>query len=149
MNRIRLISRNFKALFAVMVLCGVASNAYAVDKDCWADFFDETEYAGKHLFIEGATQLENLNNVNGDNWDKRIHSLKVGPKAKVTVYQNPRFELTLTEMAKNPDLMRSLGVTEQDIKEDSEIIFIANSQIHDLSDFSFHKKIRSLKVECL
>jgi hypothetical protein len=67
----------------------------------------------------------------------------------VTVYQNPRFELTLTEMAKKPDLMRAWGITEQDIKEDSELIFNANDMIHDLGDFSFHKKIRSLKVECI
>lgn len=149
MNRIQLVFRGFKTVFAVMLLSGAVSNAYAADKDCWVDFFDEVDYAGKHLFVEGAAQLANLSNINGENWEKRIHSLKVGPKAKVTVFQNPRFELTLTEMAKNPDLMRSLGVTEQDIKEDSELIFNAHATIHDLGDFSFHKKIRSLKVECL
>jgi hypothetical protein len=132
-----------------MLLFGMVFNAYAVDKDCWVDFFDEADYAGKHLLIEGATQLANLNNVNGENWDKRIHSIKVGPKAKLTVYQNPRFELSLTEMAKRPDLMRSLGLTVEDIKEDSELIFIANSKVHDLGDFNFHKKIRSLKLECI
>ncbi len=149
MNRIQLVFRSFRTVFVVMLLFGMAFNAYAVDKDCWVDFFDEADYAGKHLLIEGATQLANLNNVNGENWDKRIHSIKVGPKAKLTVYQNPRFELSLTEMAKRPDLMRSLGLTVQDIKEDSELIFIANSKVHDLGDFNFHKKIRSLKLECI
>jgi hypothetical protein len=149
MNKIQLVSRSFKTVAVATVLLGAAFNAYAVDQDCWGDFFEEPQYAGKHLFIEGATQLADLNNVNGDNWDKRIHSLKVGPKAKVTVYQNPHFKLTEPEAAKNPDLLRSLGVTEQDAKEDSELIFIANAKIHDLGDFNFHKKIRSLKVECI
>jgi hypothetical protein len=127
--------------------CPVASNS--ADKECWADFFEEAQYTGRHFLIEGPSKLENLSKVEGENWDKRIHSLKVGQKAKVTVYQNPRFELTLTEMAKKPDFMTAWGITVQDIKEDSELIFNEQAMIHDLGDFNFHKKIRSLKVECL
>ena len=123
--------------------------AHAEDKDCWGDFYEESDYAGKHIRIQGPASLENLDKVDGDDWNKRIHSLKVGPKAKVTVYQNPKFALSLTEMAKNPEQMQALGITEQDIKEDSQLIFTENSSIHDLGDFAFHKKIRSLKVECL
>lgn len=148
MNQIQLVFRCFKTVFVALLLSLTASNIYAEGKECWADFFEEAQYAGKRLYIEGPAQLENLNKVNGEDWNQRIHSIKVGPKAKVTVYQNPRFELTLTEMAKKPDLMRAWGITEQDIKEDSELIFNANDMIHDLGDFSFHKKIRSLKVEC-
>ncbi|MEQ1484148.1 beta/gamma crystallin domain-containing protein [Methyloglobulus sp.] len=149
MNQIQLVFRCFKTVFVVMLLSLTASNAYAEEKECWANFFEHAQYEGKRLHIEGPAQLENLNKVNGEDWNQRIHSIKVGPKAKVTVYQNPRFELTLTEMAKKPDLMRAWGITEQDIKEDSELIFNANDMIHDLGDFSFHKKIRSLKVECI
>lgn len=149
MNRIRLVFRSLKILFTVILLTSTVSFAYAEDKDCWADFFEEAQYAGKHLLIKGPSQLENLNKINGEDWNQRIHSIKVGPKAKVIVYQNPRFELSLTEMAKKPDFMRAWGVTEQDIKEDSELIFDANATIHDLGDFNFHKKVRSLKVQCL
>jgi hypothetical protein len=149
MNRIRLVFRSFKTAFVVLLLLSSASSAYAEDKDCWANFFEEAQYAGKRLHIEGPAQLENLNKVNGENWNQRIHSIKVGPKAKVTVFQNPRFELTLTEMSKKPDFMRAWGITEQDIKEDSELIFNENAMIHDLGDFNFHKKIRSLKVDCI
>lgn len=149
MNQIQLVFRCFKTVFVVMLLSLAASNAYAEEKECWVNFFEHAQYEGKRLYIEGPSQLENLNKVNGEDWNQRIHSIKVGPKAKVTVYQNPRFELTLTEMAKKPDLMRAWGITEQDIKEDSELIFNANDMIHDLGDFSFHKKIRSLKVECI
>lgn len=148
MNRIRLIFRRFKSVSFVVLFLGYSTFSYAADKECWVDFFDGTQYAGKHLLLEGPTKLETLSRVNGENWEKRIHSLKVGPKAKVTVYQNPRFELTVTEMAKKPDLMRAWGITLQDIQEDSELIFNENAMIHDLGDFNFHKKIRSLKVEC-
>jgi hypothetical protein len=148
MNRIRLVFRSFTTVFVVMLLLSTASNVYAKDKDCWGDFFEDAEYVGKHLFIEGPAQLENLNKVNGENWNLRIHSIKVGTKARVTVYQNPKFQLTLNEMAKSPGLMRAWGITEQDVKEDSELIFNENAKIHDLGDFDFHKKVRSLKVEC-
>lgn len=148
MNRFQLVFRGFKWIFVVLLLLGTTFKVSAEDKDCWADFFEESQYAGKHLLIKGPSQLANLNKVNGDNWNQRIHSIKVGPKARVTVFQNPRFELTITEMAKKPDFMRAWGITEQDIKEDSELIFDANSTIHDLGDFNFHKKVKSLKVDC-
>jgi hypothetical protein len=73
----------------------------------------------------------------------------VGPKAKLVIFENINFKLTLKEMAKYPELLRALGFTEQDVKEDSELIFGANANIHDLSDFNFHNKIRSLKIDCL
>jgi opacity protein-like surface antigen len=149
MNTIR---RKFPSLTNVLLallLVGSASKAYAADKNCWVEVFEDAQYGGKHQLIEGATELTDLTNVNGNNWNKRIHSLKVGPTAKVTVYQNPGFELTVPQVAKNPDLLHALGATEQDIKEDSELIFIANKNVHDLGDFNFHKKISSLKLECV
>jgi hypothetical protein len=149
MNQIPLVFRSIKALFILALLSTSAPNAYAEDKGCWADFFEHSQYAGKHLLIEGQTKLENLNKVNGEDWNQRIHSIKVGPKAKVTVFQNPHFELPIPKMLEKPELMQAWGITEQDIKEDSELIFNANASIHDLGDFGFHKKIRSLKVECL
>jgi len=51
------------------------------------------------------------------NWASRIDSLKVGPKATLVVFENINFKLTLKEIEKYPDLMRSLGVTEQDVKK--------------------------------
>ncbi len=149
MNRVNPLFNNLKKLLTLtFVLCWSVQSS-AENKDCWADFFEESQYGGKHLMVEGPAQYESLATVKGENWDKRIHSIKIGPKAKVTVFQNPRFELTLTEMAKKPDFMSAWGITEQDIKEDSELIFTGQEMIHDMGDFNFHKKIRSFKVECL
>lgn len=149
MNIIKLLFGGFSSAFLVIFSVIGATNSYAENKDCWADFFEESQYSGKQLRLTGPAQFETLNKVNGENWEKRIHSIKVGPKAKVTVFQNPRFELTLTEMAKKPDFLSAWGITEQDIKEDSELIFPPNENIHDLGDFNFHKKVRSLKVDCV
>lgn len=149
MNRILSILHNFLPVFAFMLLMSAVTSATAEDKDCWADFFEESEYGGKHFLQKGSANLENLKQVNGEDWNQRIHSIKVGPKTKVTVYQCPQFELPLTEMAKKPELMQAWGITEQDVKENSLLIFTGAEQIHDLGDFNFHKKVRSLKVECL
>ena len=149
MKHEHLLMNVYSTFFAGWILFLVAKNANAEVSDCWAKFFDGVDYSGKNFFVEGPKQLENLNKISDENWDKRIHSLKVGPKAKITVFQNPRFELNLTDMAKKPELMQAWGITEQDIKEDSELIFDESSEIHDLGDFNFHKKVRSLRVDCL
>ena len=136
MNTIRLVIPGFRnaciSAFIVMLAMILASSAHAADKGCWADFFEHSEYDGKHVLLQGPTQLENLNKIDGEDWNLRIHSLKVGPKAKVTLYQNPKFKLDLPVAAKDPELMRAWGITEQDIKEDSELIFNENANIHDL-----------------
>jgi len=148
MNRTKLILKTANAIVAMMVFWSAVPTAYAKDKECWAEFFQDSQYAGKQFRLEGPVQLENLSNVHSENWESRIESLKVGPKASVTVYENTNFKLTLKEMEKYPDLLRSLGLTEKDAMEDKELIFIANSRIHDLSDFNFRNKIRSLKIDC-
>lgn len=148
MNRNQILSTSFKAICLITILWGGDLNAADKDNGCWAEFFENTQYTGKHFQLTGASQLENLNNVNGENWDSRIGSLKVGANATVTVFDNVDFKLTTTNMAKSPDLMRAWGVTEKDIKEQSELIFHPNSMIHDLSDFHFHNKVKSLKMKC-
>jgi len=148
MNRIQLVFRGFKTGVVILAL-GFGANAYAMDNDCWAKFYEDAQYKGKYLTIQGPDELASLQSVNGENWDLRIDSIKIGPKAKVTVFEHRNFKLTLTEMAKYPELMKALGVTEQDIKEESELIFNADSQVHSLADYNYHDKVRSLKVECV
>jgi len=144
-----LVTRMFKTIFIVTMLLGGVSTAHAENENCWAEFFENSGYTGLHFRLAGPVELDNLQNVNGENWASRIDSIKVGPKAKLVIFENINFKLTLKEMAKYPELLRALGFTEQDVKEDSELIFGANANIHDLSDFNFHNKIRSLKIDCL
>ena len=149
MNLMKLVTCAFKTICMVYAILGGISTAYAGDESCWAKFFQHSDYAGPHFRLTGPVELDNLQNVHGENWASRIDSLKVGPKATLVIFENTNFKLTLKEIAKYPDLMHSLGVTEQDVKEDEELIFGANATIHDLSDFNFHHKVRSLKIDCL
>ncbi|OQK15766.1 hypothetical protein AU255_16350 [Methyloprofundus sedimenti] len=138
-----------KTIFFIVVFFGVNSNVYARNDDCWVDLYDATQFEGKHIRLKGPVNLANLLKVQGENWDKKIESIVVGPKATLTVFENKNFKLTLSEMANNPTLMKSLGITEQDILEDSELIFHANSKVHGFGEFEFYHKIRSLKVNCI
>ncbi len=146
MSHIRMLA--FRRRLVFCVLAAAAASVNAEDKDCWVNFFEEADYTGKQLHVAGPSQLETLDKVENEDWNERIHSLKVGPKARVTVYKNPKFQLSLTPMANSPEQMQALGITVKDIKEDSLLIFNANDSIHDLGDFNFHNKIKSLKIEC-
>ncbi len=147
MNRIQCKASGVAIGLFIMTL-GFSGQTQAKD-DCWVKFYRDANYKGKQLLVQGPDKLASLHAVNGDNWDSKINSIKVGPKTKVTIFENPNYKLTLTEMANYPQLMRSLGITEQDIREDSELIFNGDSNIHNLADFNFYNKVRSLKVECI
>lgn len=150
MNRVQNLFRIPKlALVIVVILFGQSTTAFAQKKGCWAEFYEYAQMIGDKFRVEGPAKLANLKNVSGENWDSRIDSIVVGPKAKVTVFENINFKLTLTEMAKYPVLMRSLGITENDIKQDSELIFNAGEMVRHLGQYNFHKKTRSLKVDCI
>ena len=147
MKHIKIIFRS-KTFLILIVLFGYVSSVHAKSDGCWADFYEKPQFKGKHFKLKGPAQKKNLVKVEGENWDKRIESVLIGPKATVTVFENKNFKLTLTEMANYPVLMKSLGITKQDILEESEIILHPNSRVHSFGEYNFYHKIRSLKVEC-
>ena len=150
MNHNQLKSRRCKLIFlAIVILFGQSSVVLAKKNLCWAEFYEYAQYIGDNLYLKGPVKFPTLRDVKGQNWESRIDSLVVGPKARVTIYENPNFKLTLTEMANYPQLMKSLGITEQDIREESELIFRGNAKSHHLGEYNFHKKTKSLIIECV
>ncbi len=125
------------------------SSALARKSGCWVKIYPDEHYQGRAYLVHGPRQLRNLVNLGGKNWDKKIESIIVGPKAVATLFENKNFELTLKEMANYPVLMKSMGVTRQDVLEDSELIFQPDVKVHNFSEFQFYHKIRSMKVECV
>ncbi len=149
MKQIKKTIHGFISLLILMMLLGYTTSVHAKRSDCWAEFYEDAQFKGSSFRLQGPAYKRNLVNVKGENWDKRIESVLVGPKATVTVFENKNMKLTLKEMAKHPVLMKSLGITMQDILEDSEIILHPNSKIHSFGEYNFYHKIRSLKVECI
>ena len=148
MKHIKVLFRSYKTILILMLLFGYGSSIHAKSDGCWADFYEKSQFKGQHFKLKGPAQKKNLVKVEGKNWDKRIESILIGPKATVTVFENKNFKLTLTEMANHPVLMKSLGITKQDILEESEIILHPNSRVHSFGEYNFYHKIRSLKIEC-
>jgi len=140
-----------KTVQALMLIClmSLSSLAAAGKGDCWVDLYEYAEYIGKHLRLTGPVGFANLRDVKGENWESKIDSLIVGPAARVTLFENTNYKLTLTEMAKHPELMKSLGITEEEIRQESELIFKPNERVNHLGIYNFHKKTKSLKIECL
>jgi hypothetical protein len=141
-------TQGFMTLLILMLSLSYGTLAYAEKSGCWAEFYEDAQFKGKSFRLQGSAYKKNLVNENGENWDKRIESILIGPKATVTVYENKNLKLTLKEMAKHPVLMKSLGITKQDILEDSEIILHPGSKVHSFGEYNFYHKIRSLKIEC-
>lgn len=149
MNRIQASIGNIKRCLAVTVLSlSAATGAYAQKEDCWVDLYEFPNYKGAHIRLKGPIELRNLRNVEGDNWEARIDSLAVGPNAHVQIFENIDFKLTLSEMAKYPGLMKALGVSEKEVREESVLGFKANQKSHHLGEVNFHKKTKSLKIKC-
>ncbi len=149
MKQIKLALYGLKSIIVIFVVFGLNASIYARNDDCWVDLYDDTQFKGRHVRLKGPIKLTNLLKVQGNNWDKKIESIVVGPKATLTVFENKNFKLTLSEIANHPVLMKSLGITTQDILEDSELIFDADSKVHGFGGFDFYHKIRSLKLNCL
>ena len=148
MKQLKIAFYGGKAMIIVLVLFGLSTSVYARNNDCWVDLYDDTQFKGEQIRLKGPIQLPSLTKVQWKNWDKKIESIVVGPKATLTVFENKNYKLTLAEIANHPVLMKSMGITMQDVLEDSELIFHADSRVHGFGEFDFYHKIRSLKVEC-
>lgn len=149
MKQFKFVHYAIKAFAVMFILFSQNTSVYAKNDGCWAYLYDDTQFKGKSIRLKGPIQLANLLHVQGANWDKKIESLVVGPKATLIVFENKNYKLTLAEMANHPVLMKSLGITTKDILEDSELIFHPNSKIHGFGEFDFYHKIRSLKLSCV
>ena len=149
MNILHLLSRGKHTLTIIVLLTCLNAPAAAEEKGCWADFYEYAEFIGDNIRVWGPISLNRLKNIHGENWESRIDSIITGPKSKVTIYENIDFKLTLTEMAKHPVLMESLGISMDEIREESELIFHPNEKIRHLGVYNFHQKTKSLRIECL
>lgn len=149
MKNIRFAHQNAGLLsVAFLIACGYSGQAQSFTKGCWADFYEFSNYIGPVIRIEGPAELPNLLNVQGSNWEAKIDSMVVGPNARVWLYENPNFKLTLSEMANYPELMKALGITKEDVNKEFELMLNPEEKIHHLGEFNFHKKTKSIKVEC-
>ncbi|MEF8698413.1 MAG: hypothetical protein V5B33_03640 [Candidatus Accumulibacter sp. UW20] len=103
------------------------------DTPCWVSVFDGQNFQPPSARLTGPTFLEkpetgpvvaeDLRHLGGENFIDRIDSLIVGPRARITVYDEVNFS-------------------------GHKLSFEANARIPDLAVYDFNNRIRSIKVEC-
>ncbi len=139
-------SNSFAA--AGLLLTGIALTATAHAGDCWLDIYDKPDFGGAHVRIEGPAELPSLANLNNENWDERIESLTVGPKAQVKAYRKDRFKEESKGLTYHGEAIKSWGEKPESYS-DQEISFGEGRKEHHLGDTGFHRAINSLKIKCL
>ena len=96
-----------------------------VDKNCWIEVFDDTNYDAKdpHVKLQGPKEYATLKNLNGKDWNNDIQSVIVGSEATVRAYKERDFQ-------------------------GQEIAFTSGQRIPDLSKLKMSNEIESLKITC-
>lgn len=103
------------------------------DSPCWVSIFDGKDYQPPTARLTGPTFVKSpkarpvdevdLRNVGGRDFIDRIDSLIVGPRARITVYDQPRYS-------------------------GNSLSFGSGEQVPDLAAHGFENRIKSIKVEC-
>lgn len=96
-----------------------------VDKACYAEIFEDSDFDkdDPHVLIQGPSQIANLKEYNGRNWNNEIESIIVGPNATMKVYSEKDFK----------------GI---------ELILPANKRVPELSVVNMSDEIESIKLTC-
>jgi hypothetical protein len=101
------------------------AGAKGAAQGCWAQLFLHENFAGTALTLQGPAQVENVARDWGFPWDPLYESVRVGPAATLTVYEETMFR-------------------------DRTAVFGAGRAIADLDDvMGIFRSIRSVKLRCL
>lgn len=105
------------------VVMTVTTVTFAESTGCWARIHDGESFTGRTMTLMGAQSLPNLEFGIGSDWEGDIDSIEVGPKAKLTLYDDENF-------ADDP---REIG---------------PNGRVADLHESLFDEGIESMKLTC-
>ncbi|MBW3563328.1 MAG: hypothetical protein KY459_01210 [Acidobacteria bacterium] len=69
------------------------SDATARQEQCWVEIYEDAQFVRETPWtrIQGPTEMSNVDNLAGRNWNDKISSIRVGPDAVVQVYEHAGF----------------------------------------------------------
>lgn len=141
--------RSVRVFLIASALAGIAgTGSSAAAGDCWLDVYDQSNYEGAHVRIDGPAELPSLHNLKGQEWSNRIESLVVGPKAQVLAFRLEGFKEEVSGMPYHGDAIKAWG-EEAKSYSDKEITFGPSRKEHHLGELNFHRNINSLKLICM
>lgn len=75
----------------VLMFVPVQVSGELENKGCWVKFFDKKNFQGDSLFLSGPVTLPRLIGPFGYDWENKVRSVKVGPKANLTIFDNHNY----------------------------------------------------------
>ena len=96
----------------VIMLVPVEVSNRALDTGCWAQFYDERNFAGDMLTVVGPASIDSMDKGSGKQLKRSIDSLVTGPKTLLQVYEHQMFKDRVVDFAPNSKeagLVRKLG----------------------------------------
>ncbi len=147
-NEVNVMSENTTYVLAAgLLLAGLSATAHAAE-GCWLDVYDKPDFGGNHVRIEGPVELASLAKLNNENWDNRIESLIVGPKAHVKIYRNESYKEKTEGPVYHGEALKAWGETPESYS-DQELSLGEDRKEHHLGEEGFHQAINSLKIKCM
>ena len=109
----------------VLMFVPVQVSADLERKGCWVKFYDKKDFAGDSLMLTGPVNLPRMTGPFGYDWEDKVRSIKTGPKANLTIYDNRDYR-------------------------DADKFIKANSSVPDLSEkMGFFDNFRSMMLSCI
>ena len=93
----------------------VVASAPDFSNGCWARLYDSTDFRGNTLALVGPVDMANMRTAFGTDWSGQFDSIAVGPKARLTVYDNENYgekAATFKPGQKVADLDEKMGLFE-------------------------------------
>lgn len=90
----------------------VANKDSAMKSGCWARIYSGTNYSGDTMTLSGPLSIADMTGPFGLDWDDKVDSVEVGPKATLAVFDNEQFrdQVGLFKPGqKVPDVSKKLG----------------------------------------
>ncbi|MGH8479397.1 MAG: beta/gamma crystallin domain-containing protein [Gammaproteobacteria bacterium] len=93
-------------------------------KGCWVELYSKDGFSGDRLTLVGPLDMAKMRGPFGADWKNEVESIRTGPKATVTIFDNESFA------------------------EHSEIV-VPGKQIADLDDrMELFDSFRSMRIDC-
>lgn len=96
----------------VLMLVPMKVSTDLENKGCWVKFYEKKDYEGDSLMLSGPLNLPRLVGPFGADWENKVRSIKTGPKANVTIYDNRDFrdQNKFLDAGSNiPDMSKQMG----------------------------------------
>lgn len=104
-------------MFMLMVPVAVETKTNdALANGCWAKLYDGYNYAGDSFTIVGPSDMADMTGPFGVDWEDKISSIKTGPRATVTIYDNENFRdraATVKPGQEVPQITEKMGLFEE------------------------------------